>query len=797
MKFKLFRRVAYKIKSLFNNSYYAYYIKHRKVNKSLVIIESKNGNDFVGNMLSIARELDKNGIYNVNKIRVPAKRAHMQHIKNTIKLQGLETIEIILWGSNSYYKTLATAGTILTDFSLNRKYIKRDGQVLVNTWHGTPLKTLGRHNKAGMCLFGFEQKIMLSSDYLVYPNRFMKEKMFESYCLDKLYEGTILYTGYPRNSVFFDEKQSEDMKASLNVADKQVIVYMPTWRGSVGSIKMEEQESFVATLCEELDRHLDEHQILYVKFHNLVHIGLDYTNYKHIREFPVDMEPYHVLNMADVLVTDYSSVMFDFANTQKKIILYTYDLEEYIQERGFYFSINELPFPLVTQVQELITEINKGKNYDDQKFLDMFCTYDNINASQLLCEHVFSGKKDGLFEYHKSISKKLLVYAGKMDMENTIPALCGLLNGFKHTEYTPVVCIYDNAMKKDYDRIEVIDNSIPIFSLGDSIQYTSFEYICELLITRFHMGIKSLQKILEEAYKRDYLRQYNVIEFDGIINIYEVINRNRNAVLQQTYLPFATVIRSPLNLQSSKYKKNNRLYFRKSLENSDKLILCGENLRQECIKFGVPPNKLVVSTECYDSSRLCAYNGSHPELSAENLLNSEDIEIYNQWEVFKKKIVVYMNDEFENLQTIYHACQEQLKQNSDIGILIYGFGEEVLMEFEKNNDFESNIILCENLRNPIPFIKNSSLYIMANDKIMYPYILYDVCALGVPIVSIKTKTLQPYIEKHGMHSIDLDKKNIELLFENFSLSGDIRATTVTSFAKENQKIVSDIIGVLL
>ena len=85
-------------------------------------------------------------------------------------------------------------------------------------------------------------------------------------------------------------------------------------------------------------------------------------SFKHIKRFPSNYETYDFLNICDVLVTDYSSVFFDFACTRKKIVLFPYDKEEYLQDRGMYFSMDELPFPQVVDIVSLLEELRSEKN---------------------------------------------------------------------------------------------------------------------------------------------------------------------------------------------------------------------------------------------------------------------------------------------------------------------------------------------------------------------------------------------------------------------------------------------------
>ena len=77
------------------------------------------------------------------------------------------------------------------------------------------------------------------------------------------------------------------------------------------------------------------------------------------------------MNIADVLITDYSSVFFDFAITTKKIVLFTYDEEEYLAERGMYLELSDLPFPRVKTLDNLLDELRTPIEYDDTGFCSL------------------------------------------------------------------------------------------------------------------------------------------------------------------------------------------------------------------------------------------------------------------------------------------------------------------------------------------------------------------------------------------------------------------------------------------
>ena len=132
--------------------------------------------------------------------------------------------------------------------------------------------------------------------------------------------------GYPRSSALIQGEMSERIIRDCGLSGKQVIAYMPVWRGAQIKKNFEIQLKIIYQYLSQIDRLLTDDQLFFVKLHPYVADAVDYSVYRHIRSFPGEYETYDFLSAADILVTDYSGVMFDFGVTGRKIILFTYDL---------------------------------------------------------------------------------------------------------------------------------------------------------------------------------------------------------------------------------------------------------------------------------------------------------------------------------------------------------------------------------------------------------------------------------------------------------------------------------------
>lgn len=326
-----------------------------------------------------------------------------------------------VWALNDGKKSsdLPYGGTVVKRFSLKYAYYlakakylvynvhqpmwfrKREEQVFLETWHGTPLKRLV-----------FDQEEVMSAnpkykpnfyrqraewDYLVSANHFSTET-FKS-CF--MFENEMLEEGYPRNDILSAPDRDEraiELKKKLGIPqDKKTILYAPTWRDDehYGS----GQYKFDLKLnLRYLKEHLGDDYVVLLRTHYYIADHLDTTG---LEGFTYNVSKYddvsEIYLISDICITDYSSVFFDYANLRRPILFYTYDLDKYKNMlRGFYIDIEkEVPGPLLFTTEEVcdaiqhIEEINEkyAQRYDE--FYERFCSLDDGNASKRIVERVF------------------------------------------------------------------------------------------------------------------------------------------------------------------------------------------------------------------------------------------------------------------------------------------------------------------------------------------------------------------------------------------------------------------------
>ena len=307
--------------------------------------------------------------------------------------------------SPQYFWHLARARYWVNNQNFPHYVERRPDGVYVQTWHGTPLKRMlhdldsivGRdEGYKGRVSNAAQQWSLLAS-----PSPWSTARMRSAF----KYEGPVLEVGYPRNDVFFREGHEEvaaSVRRRLGIApDKTVVLYAPTFRDdrATGASRF---AFHLALDLAALDAALDEDVVFLIRNHGLVRGRVEIpdelaTRVKDVTSYPEIQE---LFLASDVLVTDYSSVFFDFACLRRPIIFYAYDLESYRDElRGFYLDYEtELPGPIVTTEKELYAALTSLPSIADEyaerydAFIERFSPRDDGGAASRLVDEMFASR---------------------------------------------------------------------------------------------------------------------------------------------------------------------------------------------------------------------------------------------------------------------------------------------------------------------------------------------------------------------------------------------------------------------
>ena len=309
--------------------------------------------------------------------------------------------------SEEYYHYLATAKYFIYNANFPVSFKKREGQIIVQTMHGTPFKTFGLDVKEELPTEKEELRVVSRSiiwDYLVAQGEFTKNMAWRWFRFDNV----VLETGYPRTDSIYrqDEETAKELKAELGIpADKRVMLYAPTWR---------DMDRFDMMLdLEEMRKALSDEYVILVRPHYFVADKYDMPDDgKFIFDGGRTGKIEDLFPITDILITDYSSVMFDFALTEKPMVFFAYDLKEYTKDtRGAYFDIStEAPGALAETTEGVIRAVKDIKRHYEingrriEGFRAKYLTYETGTSSAQVYKAVF---KDDLRKHHKPFRRMM------------------------------------------------------------------------------------------------------------------------------------------------------------------------------------------------------------------------------------------------------------------------------------------------------------------------------------------------------------------------------------------------------
>lgn len=300
--------------------------------------------------------------------------------------------DVVVKGSRDYSRIVATAKYFFVDTNLPAWWRKRAGQVMTQTHHGTPLKLMGVEERGKTK--GWKDALLRRCqhwDYSVVSNSYSAEVWKHSYPV----RCETLEYGYARNDVLVNATAETVHEARDRVGVSgagRVVLFAPTFRDKGMALAGTDMVRAVADTLPSGD-------VLLIRGHyfsdsagqdGLPANVVDVSNYLRVEDLYL---------AADVLVTDYSSVMFDFANLRRPIVIFAPDWSDYQESRGTYFDITvDAPGPVASQAQELADILVRESYLSPQsvaqreRFSDIFCSFETGHAAQSLLAKVIEGR---------------------------------------------------------------------------------------------------------------------------------------------------------------------------------------------------------------------------------------------------------------------------------------------------------------------------------------------------------------------------------------------------------------------
>lgn len=448
--------------------------------------------------------------------------------KQIARYEAYDNVRFVQYQSEEYREALATAKYLVNNVSFPGYFTKREGQVYVNTWHGIPLKTLGFDIPTGNTSAGNSAKNILAADYIVSPNDFMTEIYEKAYKMKGIYEGVILQEGQPRNDNYFHtDRMDVIQKLRENGVeiddDKKIIMYAPTWKGSQYSNPDTSLDAYFE-IIRRIEKNVDTDQYqVFVKPHQIVYYYIKNTQGVNGQFIPATVDTNEILSVVDVLISDYSSIYFDFLVSGKPILFFIPDLEEYLGYRGLYFGIDKLPGPIAKtyeELEEMVRDIDgamKPHLGKYQKERQWACPKDDGKVCERIVNTVFHGAvSQAAVRCSQTEKKKLLLYGGSFGECGLTYSFLTFLKLLDYEKFDVTLLVDKNTEEGTQERIRSLPVGVRVLYRGMPCNATVEESAYHMLVMEH--GTDGEITLPHKLYQRELRRLLGEARFDASVS---------------------------------------------------------------------------------------------------------------------------------------------------------------------------------------------------------------------------------------------------------------------------------------
>lgn len=778
---------------------YIKYYENLPIDEKAILFESQNATKADGNILYMMKYITSNEQYKDFKFYISSWGRYVNQITQILEREGIENVKVVIYSSDEYVRLLASAKYILIDSNLPGYYYKKDGQKLLDTWHGTPLKALGKSIRNAVN-YGAVIKDFCNSDILLYPNEYTKDIMIRDFMLENIASGSYVLGGYPRNEAFFNETDRTLLREEYGLEGKRVYAYMPTWRGTSTNVGGSKDDAFLMYYLYEIDKRMTDDEIMYINLHPMAEHsknGINVEPLKHIKKFPKEYETYRFLNICDVLLTDYSSVFFDFSITHKKVVLFPYDREEYYDSRGAYMSLDELPFPKVYNVDDLMAELRSERNYDDKEFINEFAPYENPNASQKLCDLFILGKDTGL-EPHKiphNGKENVLIFGGALKNNGITTSLRNLLNTIDLDKRNYYFTFSYKAVKNNVEQLFLMNPEAKFFPFVDHVfNLTIFDHIVHNLFKNGILKTKLYLKLQKKRLEQNFERAFGRVKFDHVI---QFSGYGNESILQFSVPDCNTGIYvhndmvNEINMRGNQRKD----VLKYAYNTYDHILTVTDDLIEPTAQIAGSKKNFSTVRNTIDYQSIIEKSKLEIEFDV-NTQCSVEKEYFD--EVISSDIPKFINvgrySVEKGHERLVDAFAKFISEGNDAYLIIMGGnslddGYNKLIEKVYNMGLSEKVILLLSLSNPYPIIKACDYFILSSFYEGFGLVLAEADILGLPIVSTDIVGPRLFMQEQGGTLVENSDNGVyqglKMLYNN-----EIKHLNV-DFESYNQKCVDE------
>jgi len=726
---------------------YGYFRNRFRIAVNCVLLESHHGADFIGSPRAIASYLASNDFYSHFTLVLVCPKSVGQQF---IKAHGNNRVVTCRKGGVKYCFYLATCKWLINDVTFPQYFSIRHGQQYLNTWHGTPLKTLGRKTEKDTFLYvGNTQRNFFHATHILFPNHHTERVLIKDYMLSSVRKTQLLRCGYPRNDILYHTQNK------TKTTKKYYIAFMPTWRGNFGNIQSA-GDDFASDLKKALDyleATVDENIKISVRLHPLAKGMVNVDGYNRIQPFPSDKEPYEHLAECDALITDYSSVMFDYAITKRPILLYSPDLDTYARERNFSLPLASLPFPMLKTPEDLSNWVNRIAQHESlqapgsepayRSFINTYCSWDDGNNTERVCASFFE-KKDS-FERPAldggGTKPKLLIYTGGLSHNGITASFKSLVKSVDTSKFDITILADTSCSTEESEAFfKNIPDMIQFIPLNLAISLKFIDIVRFSYLYMFEKNWFSKRDWIRRVWEREADRLFGHADFDLFVN-FNGYSWRAAFLSGGLRCPSAIFVHNDMakEIEANRIADLRLLEFSYGISTSVATVREGAessycashyNFNEKC--FYVPNTLSLSYSERANDKIKSAFSRNIKPSDRERIISSLD-----DPNSFRFINIARFSPEKGQLRLI-EAFEKVCERHRNLQLYIvggHGIDENKIKERTNHSAVSERIFVAQGSNNVMPLLKKMDTFVFSSFYEGIGLVLFESLALGVPIVS--------------------------------------------------------------
>ncbi len=769
---------------------YAEYYQSAQVDKQLILYESNWGRGICDNPYALFLAiLSDPGLENFRHVWVVDESSDNSYIMSLYEKNP--RVSFVKLESDEYLNMLASAGYLISNSTFPNYFIKKKEQIYINTWHGTPLKTMGYDIPGAVTEVRNTIRNFFASDYLLSANDILSSMYYKSYKLEGIMAGEIVEEGYPRNDLTTSARREEVVLwlKSLGIdldPDKEIILYAPTWRQGMDT-QVAANPGELLELKESLEAAIDteRYQILVKPHHYTYELLKERKEYKGLL-VPGSIDTNTLLSAVDILISDYSSIFLDFLVTNRPILFYIPDARDYQECRGLYRSLDELPGPYSDKLEDIADMINSldqvRTKYEKvyQAMKEEICCYEDGKVSERIVDIIWHGKTDyrKIVDEHKK--KRMLISGGHMLRNGISHSFLSLLKQIDYEEWD--VTAFVEAGDKSQDVLDMINNDMDprcraISRVGTFVATYQEEVNRQFVMKRACYKWIWRRYYPETLYAKEWKRCFGDSEFDYIVDFSGYTTFFTPMLLcgkaKEHSVWLHNDIQADMNRKiDGKFPLKEKLNFIISLyPKYDRLVSCGRAVMKT--------NRKKLATEKTHDRFTYAKNTVDADRIRQMLEHEHVISFKDKEYLIKNQIAENANDKqmeliglpekkYMNFVTMGRMSVEKnhealldgfsrfYKEHSNARLYLIGEGP-LRSSLEKQIarlQLGEAVILTGNIANPFSIMKRCDCFILPSIHEGQPLVLLEARACGLPIIVSNFSTVKESLYPDGQLVIE-------------------------------------------